>query len=155
MARKIQRGNVKIKFLPACANVHAPTVTEIAAGTDITTEVAELDGWTFNATQIDTPDMGTRQTKKIPGPDEAADSSFTIYEDDTTNPLRALLAKDVVGFVVFTGLKALVTAGSEVDVFPVQVSGNNRLYSAGNEAARFRVQFSIDDEVGVDATVTA
>ncbi|MFF0903999.1 UNVERIFIED_CONTAM: hypothetical protein RF653_10025 [Kocuria sp. CPCC 205316] len=155
MARGIQRGNIKILFCPAVANVHAPTAAELTAGTDITGDVGELDGWTFNSTQIDTPDMATRQTKKIPGPDEAADSSFTLYEDDTTNPLRSLLEKDVVGFVVFTGLKGLTTAGSAVDVFPVQVSGNNRLYSAGNEAARFRVQFSIDDEVGVDATVAA
>lgn len=155
MARGIQRGNIKIKFLPAVADVHAPKVAEISAGIDITGDVGELDGWTFNSTQIETPDMATRQTKKIPGPDEAADSSFTLYEDDTSNPLRASLAKNVVGFIVFTGLKGLVTVGSKVDVFPVQVSGNNRLYSAGNEAARFRVQFSIDDEVGVDATVTA
>lgn len=158
MGRYLQRGNLKVYFVPTIAAGNmAPTVAEITAGTLLSVAsganaLSAIDGFNVKADFIETPHFGARQTPKIPGEIKFDDSSLTFYEDDTSNPVRTLLAQDVSGYIV---IGKLVTASSKVNVFPVQVSSNTPQYTAGNEAATFKVDFAVTDVPAQQVTVAA
>ncbi len=143
MAKFMRRGKTKVKFCPSIASTTlAPTVAELTSGTDLTNEIAEMSGFNSKSTMIDIPNFGSRQTPKIAGEQQSDDSSITIYEDDTTNPLQTTLARDVNGYIVIAPAGVL-TASSKVDVFPVSVASNTRQYTSGNEAAKIQIDFAV------------
>lgn len=148
MANFLRRGTTKAYFLPTIASATlAPTQAEITAGTWLsnpssTNTLAEVSGFNSKSTFIDIPNFGSRQTPKIPGEQQSDDSSMQFYEDTTTNPIRTLLPRDTTGFIVMAKNGVTTTSG-KVDVFPVTVGANTALYTTGNEAAKFQVDFAI------------
>lgn len=158
MSRYFRRGTTKIYFAPSVADVDAPTVTELTAGTELTCDIAEISGFAFQNSPIDVPDMCAEFVKKIPGEDTADDSEMTFYEDDTSNPLFTTLAKGSQGFVVFFpygvgGASPMI--GDDCEVWPVSVAKTTREWSAGNDPARFMTTFTIVDVPGLNSVVAA
>ncbi len=156
MARYFRRGTTKIYFATSIAAASAPTEGEMAAATELSCEAAEIEGFQFSNNPIDVPDMCSTFVKNIPGEDTSDTSSITFYEDDTTNPIRALLLKGTEGYIVFfpygiTG--ADPQTGDEAEVWPVSVASSTREWSAGNDPARYMVEFTITDVPDQDATV--
>ncbi len=148
MARYFRRGTTKIYFAPSIAAASAPTEGEMAAATELSCETAEINGFAFKNSPIDVPDMCSTFVKNIPGEDKADSSSLTFYEDDTTNPIKTALAKGTEGYIVFfpygiTG--ASPQTGDVCEVWPVSVASNTREWSAGNDPARYMVEFTITD----------
>lgn len=158
MSRYFRRGTTKIYFVPTITNTASPTVAQLAAGTELTCEVAEISGFAFQNNPIDVPDMCAEFVKKIPGEDTADDSEMTFYEDDTSNPLLVTLAKGQQGYIVFfpygTG-GANPIAGDDCEVWPVSVAKTTREWSAGNDPARFMTTFTITNVPGLAVTVVA
>lgn len=146
-------GTTKVYFLPAVANIETPTRTEMDAGTDLSREIAEIDGWSVSSSQIQVPDFATRFTAQIAGRIEAADSSLTFYASENSTDVRSLLPRDTDGFVLW--LDGGDTPGNKMDVYPVTVTSVSKMRSAGAEAARIQVGFSITREPAEDITVPA
>jgi hypothetical protein len=145
MARFMRKGTTRVYFVPTIVNLTAPTVAEINAGTELTGQIAEVNGFSFANNPIDTPDMGTAFVSKIPGEDSVDTSSFRFYEDKTSNPIRTVLAKGTIGYIVFfpSGtVGANPAIADKAEVWPVTVASNARAYSAGNEAAAYMVVLS-------------
>ena len=68
MARFMRKGTTKVYFLPTlAAGTGIPTAAEVTAGTALTAQIAEISGFTFANSPIDTPDMSTAFVGKIPG----------------------------------------------------------------------------------------
>jgi len=159
--RYFRRGTTKIYFAPAVADTDAPTEDEMGDATELSCQLAEISGFAFSNSPIDVPDMCDVFVKNIPGEDTAEDSSITFYELDTSlasNPIKTTLSKGTAGFVVFFpyGLAgANPAAGDECEVWPVSIASNTREWSAGNDPARFMVEFTITDVPDQDATVVA
>lgn len=147
MPRFMRKGTTKIYFVPTIASLAAATVAEITAGENITGQVAEVNGFSFSNSPISTPDMDSRFTSQVSGEDTAEASNLTMYElDDPTDVIRDALPKGADGYIVFfyKGLAgATPGAGDDYEVFPVEVASNVRLYTAGNEAAQYRVNFTM------------
>lgn len=142
MARFMRKGITRVYYCPTIANLTAPTVAEITAGTELTSQIAEINGFTFTNNPIDTPDMGNAFVSKIPGEDTVDTSSFRFYEDKSSNPIRTVLAKGTNGYIVFFPagtVGASVATGDKAEVWPVTIASNARTYSAGNEAASYMV----------------
>ncbi|WP_411130408.1 hypothetical protein [Streptomyces sp. x-19] len=133
---------------------HVPTRSELTAGTDLTDAIASIDGWTLSNQPIETPDLGSTYESKIPGTDQADDSSLGFYEDRVSDELEQLLKKDAAGWVVFLR-KGDVPNSRSMDVFPVRVGSRSANYSTDNEAAKFTVNFSITEKPAQDAAVPA
>ena len=156
--RFMRKGTSKFWFVPTIASTDLiPTTAEVTAGTAVTPEINEMAGFTFANNPIDTPDMDTTFVSKIPGEDSTEDSSMTFYERKTTNPIKTLLAKGTVGFIVIfpAGLAAAApAAGDKADVWPVTVASNARTYTAGNEAAKYLVKFSPNAPAADDVVLT-
>jgi hypothetical protein len=129
------------------------TRVELNAGTDLSDEVADLEGFTVTGAEIDVPDFGSLFTGKIPGRTEAEDSSLTFYADETGVDVRGLLTRGASGYVVWLD-------GGDVEdnisaVFPVRIRSVSVMRSAGEDAARVQVQFSIIAEPNENVPVPA
>lgn len=161
MSRYFRRGTTKLYFEPTIADKDAPTEAELASATELSCDMAEISGFSFSNNPIDVPDMCAVFVAKIPGEDTAEDSSMTFYEDDggfAANTIKSTLAKGTEGYILIFpyGLAgATPAAGDECETWPVSVASNTREFSAGNEPARFMVEFTITGVPDLEATVVS
>lgn len=142
----------KIVFCPAVADKSAPTRSEINAGTELSGQVSEVNGFTVNGALIDTPDYGSRFTSKIPGRTEAADSSLKFYQDRATDDVRSLLPRDTQGFILMMWGGDVPT--QKMDVFPVTVTSAGKSIP-DNAAADITVMFAITGVPAEDVAIPA
>lgn len=156
MSRFMRKGKTKLYWVPTIANTSAPTAAEVNAGTNMTPQIAEINGFTFTNNPIDTPDMATAFVSKIPGEDTVDSSNIMFYEDDTTNPIQTALAKGNSGYVVifYKGTAgASPAAADKAEVWPAQIASNARQYTAANEAAKYNVVFTLTAQPTINATL--
>lgn len=132
--RYTSRGTTRFLWLPAVADTTTgPTRSEINAGTDLTTQIADRNGWSVSSTMIETPDAATRYTSTIPGPISAEDSSFTFYMDREGVDARALMPRDEEGYVFVMDGGDVV--GNKADLFPVTVVSHSKNREVGGDNA--------------------
>lgn len=142
-------------WVDTLADYKTPTRTELDAGTDLTGEVAETDGFTTSSDSIDTPDYGKRFVGKIPGRINADDSSITFYADRDSADVRAVLHRDDVGFIaIFPEGDDEAESDHTMDIFPVTVASVSKPTS-DSDAARIVVSFTITGEPAQDVAVPA
>lgn len=161
MARYIGRVKDRVWFVPTIASeTLAPTVAEIGDGTllsdpDSENGLVSLEGFTATATSVETPLYGAPQTPKIAGEIQLADSALIFYKDDSDNPIKTLLARGVEGFIVIGGPGTSVSTSTVVNVYPIEVSGNNDVNDAGNTAKTFRIDVAVNGIPGEELNVLA
>lgn len=155
MARFIRRGVTKIRFATALATPNTAVIrSEITGSTDLTPSVAEINGWMLEAAQVATPDMGSDFDSNVPGTTSAADSNLVFYEDSATNAVETLLPIGASGFILLLR-KGDVVASPSLDIFPVRVASRSAQFAAGNDPARFQVNFSITSKPKLDSVIPA
>lgn len=138
-------GTTKVYWVPSISNKAAPTRGELNAGTNLTVDLNACDGWKTTADQIETPDMATRFTSKIPGRISADDSSLTMYMDLGGTDARSLMPVDTNGFVVW--MDGGDVTGRKMDVFPVRVASHGKTRSVeGKDAATIQIMYSITSQ---------
>lgn len=139
--RFFRRGISKILWLPAVAAPATPTSLEIAAGTSLDVQLADISGFEFRNSPIPTPDLASTFTTSIPGEDTAQDPSITFYDLDNAAVIRTALAKGTAGFVLLAPYGMAATKRCEV--WPATSTGVNDVWTTGNESAKFMVGFAI------------
>lgn len=157
MGKFSRKGTSKYFFLStlaAAATTMLPTRAEITGGTLLNEDIAAIDGFSVENQEIETPNMATSFDPKIPGSDQAADSSMTFYEDEEDNALEVSLAKGTVGWIVIMR-KGDVPANPSEDIYPVRIASNSAAHTVDNEAAKFMVKFSIIAPPVIGAVVPA
>lgn len=137
MARFFRRGVSKIYFCPAVASLAAPTTAEIAAGVDLSPQVAEIAGFQLSNSPIPVPNLAEVFTPQIDGEDTVADSSLTMYDLDSSVVLRTATAKGTAGFFLLMPYGR--TATKRCEVWPAKITGQNDEWSTavGNNPARY------------------
>ena len=153
MGRYFRRGLSKVRFVPTIVDTDAPTRPELTAGTDLTPQIAEVNGFTFANSPIPTPDLNSTFTSTIPGEDTAEDSGFVFYDDDTATAIRTALEKGTRGYIVLMPYGDTPTKRAEV--WPVEATGVADEWSTGNDPARFNVSFGITSPPTTDAVIPA
>ncbi len=143
----------RVIFLPACANIAAPTRAEINAGTDLSNEVFDVDGWTITSGTIDTPDLGSRFTSKIGGRLNVDDSSLTMYADRAGVDVRSLLYRGRTGFILWADGGDV--AGYKADNYPIEVISNGKNRSVGDDAKTITVTVTISRSPAENVTIPA
>lgn len=145
MARFIRQGRAKYYFVPTVAGYVAtapststkPTNTELTAGQELTKQIAGVTGWQQSSAEVATPDMSSDFNSNIPGTKSVGQSGFTLYADDTADPVRTALVDDATGFVW------IVKGTGKGDLFPVRVSSTGDEHATGDTPARYTVTFAI------------
>lgn len=147
-------GTTVCLFLPAIADTTGlvPTRIEINAGTDLTAELAEFEGWSTTSEAIDTPDMASRFVGSIAGAITAEDSSLSLYADKDGDDARTIFPRDTAGFIVW--MDSGDVAAALMDVYQVQVASAPKVRSMDN-ATLIRVDFTITREPVEDIVIPA
>jgi hypothetical protein len=139
-------------FIPTIADPGlVATGPEIAAGDDITGDIADVSGWLVQSNQIDTPDMGTRFVAQIGGRTTAPSSSVTFYGSQDAVDARAAMPRDTPGFMYIAD--GGLTAAYKADVFPVKVSSVGKVRSTGDQAFQVTITYAITAEPAEDVTI--
>lgn len=139
--RYYARGLTKIYYVLTIVTITAPSRAELNAGTDLSPEVAEVNGWEITSEEIETPDLATSFTSKIPGSLSVSDSSINLYADDNGADARGILPRGTLGNIVM--LYGGDVAASKMDVFPIKVRSVGKPISLGDDPSTVNIQFSI------------
>jgi hypothetical protein len=158
MSRFMRKGTTQFHFVPTIASASlVPTAAEVTAGERLDEQLAEVNGLSFSNSPIMVPDFASTFTSQIGGEDTSEDTSMVFYEDDTSNPIKAALAKGTTGYICafYAGIAgATPAAGDDCDVWPIIVTSNSRQYTADNEAAKYQVNLAMSAPPGIEKTLT-
>lgn len=141
--RYFQPGTTKIVVIPSIASLSAgATRLEINAGSDVSLDVAAINGFMVASNQIDTPDLGGRFVKRVPGRLNADDSSINFYASVEGADIRTVLQRDQNTYIgIFDGGDV---AGRKADYFQVTVASVGKVRDM-EDAPRLTVTFTIRD----------
>jgi hypothetical protein len=119
--RYFKAGTTRYIFVPTLVSKAAPTLAEVSAGTDLTSEVVagSVNGFNTSSEKLDVPDAGTRFTSSIPGRITSDDSAMTFYASSTGTDARGTFSLGLNGYMLICH-EGLVTS-AKCDVFPVRV----------------------------------
>lgn len=152
MAVVIMDGRVRVTWLTACANILAPTVGELNAGTNISSYITP-DGLdiSMGTGKVPVGNVASTFTLMRAGRREP-DISLTCHHDatsGTTDPVWNLLVYRTLGFLaVRTGIDSTTANASgqggggttgALEIFPVDVCEYNPVKPAENTAWDFMV----------------
>lgn len=158
MARFMRAATTKFWFVPSIASATlVPTTAEVNAGTHLTPQLAEVNGFAFANQPIDVPDMNQAFVPKISGHDQTDDSNLSFYEDKTSNPIYTAQAKGTAGYIVIfpRGIAGATPAAADVaDVWPVEVGSRARQFTADNEGAKYQISYTPTALPGFDKVLT-
>lgn len=153
--RYTDKAVTKCYWIPTIAATSlVPTRVEMNAGTDLSPQLADWSGWTLSANQIETPDLATSFTSKIPGSLTSEDSSLTLYASKNGVDARSLMPRGQAGNLMFCD-GGDITA-NKADVFPVTVTSVGKIRSlGGEEAAKLLIGYSITAQPAENVTIPA
>lgn len=136
MPKYINRGTLQIWFTPTLSSQTSPSIAAIQAGTDLTARVAEINGFVFSASAVDTPTLDTVFNLKIAGTLDVDDSSLVVYDiDDATDDVKTALSTiNTNGFLVFAPYGMVAT--KKCEVWPIRVGSYSTSKTVENEAAK-------------------
>jgi hypothetical protein len=144
----------KVYWVVTITTVSAPTRSELNAGIDLSGEISELSGFQVVSATVDTPDLGSRFTSKIPGRITADDSSINFYATSTGfNDARSVLPRDTSGHVVIMDAGDVSTTG-RMSVYPSKVAAHGMLRGV-EDPAMTQAQFTITSEPSEDLVIPA
>lgn len=153
-SRYINPGVTKCYYLPVVAAAGlTPTRAEMNAGTDLSGEIAEINGFTVMGNDVPTPDLTSTFTAKIPGRTEADDSSVGFYASSNSVDVRSLLPRGTSGYIMWLDGGDVPT--QKADVFPVRVRSTPKSRSTGEDPAMITVQFSVTRQPAENVTIPA
>ena len=160
MARITPDGNTKVHIVPTIASVTAPTVAEIAAGTELTPFLtpAGLDT-PDEGQEADSSDLSSARDKSVPST-IGGQPQGEFYRDDAADDAWDAMPRLTTGFLVIarfggTGTDNAIIATDTVEVWPVRVSNRNNVRIARGETLRFATNFALSGDPTLVATVAA
>lgn len=147
------KGTARYVFCTTISDIASPTRSEINAGTDLSRQVQDIDGWTVESESIETPDLASTFTGSIPGSTSSKDSSLTMYADLGGTDVRTLLPRGTNGYMLV--MRAGDTTGAMMDVFPVRVGSTAVNITVDDDPVTITVNFNITSEPSENVAVPA
>lgn len=159
VSRYMRKGITRFYWVPSIASASLiPTAAEVNAGTRLDPQLSEVTGFNFENQPFEAPDMSTAFVPQISGEDKVTESSIDFYQlRGGVDTIRAAQAKGNQGNVVIfsEGIAgATPAAADKCDVWPAIVASRSKMYSTGNEAAKYKVKYTLTAQPAEDVTVT-
>jgi hypothetical protein len=151
--RYIHPGVTRVVYTVSVSNINAPSRAEINAGTDLSNEVAEADGWEVSSENVDAPDLGRTFTSKVIGRTSAGEPTLSMYASTTGADVRTLLPRGTAGFILL--MWGGDVTGNKMDVYPIRVSANPKPLETGGDPARVGVSFAVTSQPAENVSVPA
>lgn len=150
--RYFRPGTTVILWVDTIADKNAPTRVEIDAGTDLSAEVFQINGFQVSSAALPTPDFGSRFSSSIGGEITAPDSSLVTYADVTSVDIRTVISRDDNGFIVIMDEGDVAT--QLMDVYPVRVGSVGKLRPR-EDPARHQSDFFVTSEPAENVAIPA
>lgn len=145
----------RIYYLPTIAAATlTPTRAEMGAGTNLTPEISDLEGWVVDCEYFDTQNMESTFRTTSPGTRSTPNCSLTFYASRTGIDVRSLLSSGTNGFIMF--LDAGDFGGNRAEVWPIAVGSTSVLrtgQSSSPTAVKIRMSFGITGTPAQSVTV--
>ncbi len=154
--RYTSRGSTKCYWVETISNPAAPTRSELNAGTDLSPELMDQDGWTEEPELLDAPDLASRRTKQVAGPINPSEPSLTMYASKTgaDDDIRTVVDEDDEGYIVW--LYGGDVGGQTMSVFPVTVVSLTYQPSvSGSDVDTVLVSFAVRDDTQLNLDIPA
>ncbi len=154
MPRQVFEEQYKVHFLPACADISAPTQAEITAGTDLSTFVTK-DGVQIGTSnqRVSVGDISTTFDGEIMG-SWGANLAVSFFKDDTTDTAWTTLPRGTAGFLLIA-LFGSTAATEPAYVFPIECGQRELPTSAANERQSFTVPMAVTGAPDLDSVIAA
>lgn len=156
MADLLADGTTKVSFVATIANIAAPTVAELNAGTSLESIITP-DGLDIDPTTspVDTGSLASTVDTEAAGRRKFAVGVTMKRQTPTDTPVN-LLPYQTVGYIVVRDNIAASTAwatSQKVQVYPVQAGEPKRVKAAANEVKKLMTQFFVTSDPNTNATV--
>lgn len=138
-------GQLKVSWVATIGSIAGPTVAELTAGTDISSDITP-DGLTtgFDTASVDNSALNSTFNTSLVGR-STPQLSITFkmfYSDGTDRPARTTLVRGASGYLVVRRNKAssgAFIATDKVEVYPVQCGKPSPANAAANEVQKATV----------------
>lgn len=149
---RVTHERARVYFLDTCSNIEAPTLAEIAAGDDLTSQIP-VDGVTLNPTRNNASQamLGDAFVAEQVGT-WGQGITLTFVRDDADDVARDLFTYRAAGFLVISRFGTPVD-GVRVEVYPVESHEPADLATAENEFSKYEVSLAVTDTPALRAEV--
>ncbi|MFE4311496.1 hypothetical protein ACFRR6_36185 [Streptomyces sp. NPDC056891] len=160
MADLISDGKTRVVWLPTVANINAPTVAELNAGSDYTKRITP-DGLKLDPTtaDVDTSSLASKfDTGTVGRVSFDTEITFKRGDNPTDDAPFTTLKYGVSGFLfVRRGVDFTTawTAGQKVEGYPITCAEPANNAPAANEVMKFTSKMKVTDVPATSATVAA
>lgn len=158
MARFVHEGNTKVAWVTTIADIDAPTVAELGAGTDLS-QLLTKDGLQTPDTQnmVDSSTLADTFDAQVVG-SWGGGINLTGFRDDTTDTLWDLAVYGTNGYLVVRrgiAYDTAWTAAQDVEVYPAEMHEPVPNQSGANEEVRFSLALAVTGQPSKRAAVAA
>lgn len=162
MADIIVDGMTRVAFVPTIANIAAPTVAELNAGTllQATLVPTGLEGFENSTAEVDNTSLASTFDTKLPGRQSFSGTGLVLKKQDGTDTVFNLLSvPNTNGFIVIRdGVpeSQAWAAGDKVEDYPIRTAAHSMLgRGEANSVLRYRVPTPIKEKPNLKAVVAA
>ena len=161
MTDQIADGKTSVTWVAASgiADIAAPTVSELDAGTDLHFWITPDGlGIAVDESDVDTSSLGSTFSTSDAGRPSLSSNELTFKDQGKTNDPYLMFKDRIDGFVVIRPNVAVATAyaaSQSVEVYPVAIGDVKHLEPAGNDLDKFSIPLSLTSDFDLDATVAA
>jgi hypothetical protein len=144
---------MRVFFLDTVSDLDGPTVAEITAGTELTSQLT-VDGVGFSGNRNNASQamLGDAYVAEEPGTWNVA-GSLTFVRDDSGSLAYDTFDYRTRGFLVFLNYGGEVEDGNLVDVYAVASHKPTPMASAENEYQKVEVQFAVSEAPHFDVPI--
>ncbi|MFR9796634.1 hypothetical protein ACL02U_12120 [Streptomyces sp. MS06] len=158
MADVINDGKTRVYWVTSIADISAPTVAELDAGSDFTERITP-DGLSIPAETADVDNSSlasTFTTMRAGRRSYSPEVTFKRGDDASTDLPWTTLTYQTQGYLVVRRILAYDTAwasSQDVEVYPVECGERNTIPPAPNEVAKFTSVMKLRAEPNTSAVV--
>lgn len=142
-----------VLYAATIADIQNVTRAELDAATDLSGEIAELNGFLPTSNFLDTPDLKHRFVSKIGGRISIADSSITFWASQDGDDIRQLQHRNDRAFLLF--LDGGDVPGQPMDVYPIQVASVGKQRTTSEQGAQVVITYAITAVPAEDVEIPA
>lgn len=160
MADMLNDGNIRLTYAPAVANIAAPTVAELTAGTDLECLVT-ADGLSISVDEEVTsiPKLCETSNSQAPGRATYGVTLTLVRQDVEAEDVGwTTLTRGTSGYLVMrygVAHDQAWAAGDKVQVFPVKFGERRPQQPEANGATLFQSQAYVGKQPALDGVVAA
>ncbi len=158
MPDSLADGRTRVYWVPTIANINAPTVAELNAGTLLHSTMTPdgLIGFEADTADVDNSALDSTFDTKVAGRAAYSGTMLRLKKQTGTDTLYAFFVRDLAGYVVVRRDAAAATAwaaSDKVEVYPA-VTGETRLLGPEpNSIRKYEVPIKVSAQPALRSTV--